>query len=98
MKIRPISDNSVLLEDLEEWVWSDMCMLQSLAKHELSFDVYATSGDTLPGVSTLITAHPRAVVPYLVALVLNIALVVCSIFWVSTVWSIGVPGFDKLRA
>ena len=63
MKIRPISDHSVLLEDLEEWVWSDTCMLQSAAQHELSFDVYASSGDTLPGVSALITAHPRGVVP-----------------------------------
>lgn len=97
MKIRPISDHSVLLEDLEEWVWSDMCMLQSAAKYELSFDVYASSGDTLPGVSALITAHPRAVVPYLLALALNVALGVCSIFWVATVWSLQVPGFDKLR-
>tara|TARA_B100002051_G_C16674445_1_gene606311 strand:+ start:991 stop:1356 length:366 start_codon:yes stop_codon:yes gene_type:complete len=91
MKIRAISDFSVLLEDLEEWVWADCCLLQSFARQELSFDVYAASSDTLPGVAALVTVHPRAALPSALAWLLNVMLAVCTIFWLSTVWGIQYP-------
>lgn len=98
MRVRKISDDSILLEDLEAWVWQDVCLLQAHAAYELSFDVYATAGDTLPGVHALVTAHRRGGVGLVLALLLNVVLGACTVLWLAAAHKVDAFGLQAWLA
>lgn len=58
MKVRKVSDHELLLEDIDEWLWSDQQTVQRTNKYEICFDVYACNNngvDTLRGIVVGIT-------------------------------------------
>jgi len=58
MRITPVAHDAVLLEDLDEWSWTDFAALQLRARSELTADVFAASGGALPGLAVHLALRP----------------------------------------
>ena len=43
MRVRIISESHLILEDLDEWLWTDTHRLCTLSRYRLIFDVYSTN-------------------------------------------------------
>lgn len=89
MKMRKVSDNELLLEDIDEWLWTDQQTLQRESKYELCFDIYACSSngiDTLRGlvVGVSVTPAPRMLLWW--KLLLAVAACMVLLFWMQAIY------------
>ena len=43
VKVRKLSDNHLILEDLDDWSWKDAEKMGNISKYQLFFDVHSSS-------------------------------------------------------
>ena len=80
MRVRVVSDQQVVIEDIDEWLSQDMFAVRSRFKHPLFFDVYATSCQqtSISGMCVCLTIQPLSVAWTLFAYALGV--LSCTVF------------------
>jgi len=89
MKVRKVSDNQLLLEDIDEWLWSDQQTVQRINKYELCFDVYACSNngvDTLRGIVVGVTVTEPPLLLWWWKLFLALISCMVLLFWTQAIY------------
>lgn len=84
MKMRKVSNHELLLEDIDEWLWSDQQTIQNASQYELCFDIYACSSngvDTLRGLVVGVSITPPLRMLRWWKLLLALAACMVIIFW-----------------
>lgn len=85
MRVSEVSPHTVLLEDLEEWSWTDFAALQWASPHELTADIHAATGRALPGLAVLLTARARGMLSTIARVLLCVVFYVCTAAWLACV-------------
>lgn len=85
MRVSEVSAHTVLLEDLEEWSWTEFAALQWASPHELTADIHAAKGRALPGLAVLVTARARGMLSAGARALLCVAFYVCTAAWLACV-------------
>jgi len=89
MKMRKVSDNELLLEDIDEWLWTDQQTLQRESKYELCFDIYACSNngiDTLRGLVVGVSVTPPPRMLWWWKLLLAVVACMVLLFWTQAIY------------
>jgi len=92
-KIEKVTDNHILIQDIDEWLWQDAQTLDRICKYQLVNHVYSsvsTGSDGLNGIVVSINITQNSRIWMLLQLSLSVTTCVVFFLWLNYVYMSGV--------
>jgi hypothetical protein len=83
-KVRKLSDNHLILEDLDDWNWQDAKKMNEVSKYQLFFDVHSSftaNTDDIQGLVVSISILPNSLIWSLFQHLTSVLTCTCFIMW-----------------
>jgi len=83
-KVRKLSDNHVILEDLDDWNWQDAKKMNEISKYQLYFDVHSSftaNTDDIQGLVVSVSIVPNSFLWSIFQRMTSVVTCVCFVMW-----------------
>jgi len=83
-KVRKLSDNHVILEDLDDWNWQDAKKMNEISKYQLYFDVHSSftaNTDDIHGLVVSVSILPNSFLWSTFQRMTSVLTCVCFVMW-----------------